>query len=66
MIGNDYLQMRIFIRRGVKYLLCKVHGHKQPYFVEVWESKHGMQRAEYLCRRCMTVMGAKPYGESKS
>ena len=46
----------------IKKSLCKFKGHKTyPPYMEIWESKNGMQRTYYLCRRCFITIGERPY-----
>ena len=45
-----------------KKLWCSWKGHATfPPFMEMWESKNGMQRSYYLCRRCFVTIGERPY-----
>ena len=42
--------------------ICAMRGHvTSPPLMEVWESKNGMQRTYFLCRRCYTVTGERPH-----
>ena len=46
----------------IKKWICKLKGHNTfPPIIEVWESKNGLQRSYYLCRRCLQILGEKPY-----
>jgi hypothetical protein len=44
----------------LKALVCRFSGHTLPPLVEVWESRYGLQRSYYVCRRCLAPMGEKP------
>ena len=53
--------MRTNNLKVIQKFLCKVNGHKTPYIVEAWETKQGVKRSFYLCRRCLDLCGEKSY-----
>lgn len=47
----------------LKSLLCKLRGghFSNPPIIEVLETRSGIQKSVYLCRRCFCNLGEKPY-----
>ena len=54
------------MKEFITKVLCFIRGHiKYPPYMEVWESKNGLQRSYYLCRRCFATIGERPHGQQK-
>lgn len=51
-----------FLKAYFDTFLCKFFAHENnPPIIEVSETRNGIQKSIYLCRRCYTQIGEKPY-----